>query len=41
MEDGIFDGPECTLCDTSWETEQHLRDYLETKWRSLIATESG
>jgi hypothetical protein len=23
--------PECPLCDTAWETEQHLRDHLKSK----------
>jgi recombinational DNA repair ATPase RecF len=27
----LVDGPECPLCDTDWETEQQLRDYLKAK----------
>lgn len=27
----LVDGPECPLCDTPWEDEQHLRDHLKTK----------
>jgi hypothetical protein len=27
----LVDGPECPLCDTAWETEQQLRDYLKAK----------
>jgi hypothetical protein len=27
----LVDGPECPLCDTLWENEQHLRDHLKTK----------
>src|SRR5581483_4822952 len=27
----ILKGPNCPLCDTEWQTEQHLRDYLEAK----------
>jgi hypothetical protein len=27
----IVDGPECPLCDTVWDNEQHLRDHLKTK----------
>jgi len=27
----LVDGPECPLCDTAWETEQKLRDYLKAK----------
>lgn len=25
----LVDGPECPLCDTRWEDEQHLRDHLQ------------
>src|ERR1700732_661901 len=27
----LVDGPECPLCDTPWEDEQHLRDHLQAK----------
>lgn len=27
----LVDGPECPLCDTPWNSEQHLRDYLKIK----------
>ena len=27
----LIDGPECPLCDHSWENEQHLRDHLKAK----------
>jgi hypothetical protein len=27
----LVDGPECPLCDTPWEDEQHLRDHLKAK----------
>jgi hypothetical protein len=27
----LVDGPECPLCDTPWEDEQHLRDHLRAK----------
>ena len=27
----LVDGPECPLCDSPWETEQHLRDHLKAK----------
>lgn len=27
----LVDGPECPLCDTRWDTEQHLRDHLTAK----------
>ena len=27
----LVDGPECPLCDTPWDTEQHLRDHLKAK----------
>ena len=27
----LVDGPECPLCDTPWDTEQHLRDHLKVK----------
>jgi hypothetical protein len=27
----LVDGPECPLCDTRWEDEQHLREHLESK----------
>jgi hypothetical protein len=27
----FVDGPECPLCDTRWEDEQHLRDHLRAK----------
>lgn len=27
----LIDGPECPLCDTPWEDEQHLRSHLEAK----------
>lgn len=27
----LVDGPECPLCDTPWDDEQHLRDHLATK----------
>jgi ABC-type transport system involved in cytochrome c biogenesis ATPase subunit len=27
----LVDGPECPLCDTPWEDEQHLRSHLEAK----------
>jgi len=27
----LVDGPECPLCDTPWEDEQHLREYLQAK----------
>jgi hypothetical protein len=27
----LVDGPECPLCDTSWQDEQHLRDHLKAK----------
>jgi recombinational DNA repair ATPase RecF len=27
----LVDGPECPLCDTPWENEQHLRDHLKAK----------
>jgi hypothetical protein len=27
----LIDGPECPLCDTSWESEQRLREHLATK----------
>ena len=27
----LVDGPECPLCDTRWEDEQHLRNHLKTK----------
>jgi hypothetical protein len=27
----LVDGPECPLCDTAWDDEQHLRDHLEAK----------
>ena len=33
IEKGLYfvDGPECPLCDTPWEDEQHLRDHLQAK----------
>ena len=27
----LIDGPECPLCDTPWEDEQHLRSHLQAK----------
>ena len=27
----LVDGPECPLCDTPWDDEQHLRDHLKAK----------
>lgn len=27
----LVDGPDCPLCDKSWEDEQHLRDHLKAK----------
>jgi hypothetical protein len=27
----LVDGPECPLCDTEWDDEQHLRDHLKSK----------
>ena len=27
----LIDGPECPLCDTPWNDEQHLRDHLKAK----------
>ena len=27
----LVDGPECPLCDSLWEDEQHLRDHLKAK----------
>lgn len=27
----LIDGPECPLCDSRWEDEQHLRDHLQAK----------
>jgi recombinational DNA repair ATPase RecF len=27
----LVDGPDCPLCDTPWEDEQHLRDHLKAK----------
>jgi ABC-type transport system involved in cytochrome c biogenesis ATPase subunit len=27
----LVDGPECPLCDTPWEDEQHLRNHLKAK----------
>ena len=27
----LVDGPECPLCDKSWDDEQHLRDHLKAK----------
>jgi hypothetical protein len=27
----LVDGPECPLCDTEWDDEQHLRDHLRSK----------
>ncbi|MGA7384180.1 MAG: chromosome segregation protein SMC [Methylocella sp.] len=27
----LVEGPECPLCDTRWEDEQHLRDHLQAK----------
>ena len=27
----LIDGPECPLCDTPWEDEQHLRSHLHAK----------
>lgn len=27
----LVDGPECPLCDTPWEGEEHLRDHLKAK----------
>ena len=27
----LVDGPECPLCDTPWEDEEHLRQHLQTK----------
>jgi hypothetical protein len=27
----LVDGPQCPLCDTPWEDEQHLRDHLKAK----------
>jgi hypothetical protein len=27
----LIDGPDCPLCDTPWEDEQHLRSHLEAK----------
>jgi hypothetical protein len=27
----LIDGPECPLCDTEWDDEQHLRDHLQSK----------
>jgi DNA repair exonuclease SbcCD ATPase subunit len=27
----LVDGPECPLCDTAWDNEQHLRDHLKAK----------
>jgi hypothetical protein len=27
----LVDGPECPLCDTPWDNEQHLRDHLRSK----------
>lgn len=27
----FVDGPECPLCDTPWQNEQHLRDHLKMK----------
>src|SRR6202040_307354 len=27
----LVDGPECPLCDKTWEDEQHLRDHLQAK----------
>jgi hypothetical protein len=27
----LVEGPECPLCNTAWETEQHLRDHLKCK----------
>jgi DNA repair exonuclease SbcCD ATPase subunit len=27
----LVDGPECPLCDSQWEDEQHLRDHLQAK----------
>jgi hypothetical protein len=27
----LIDGPECPLCDSPWETEQHLRAHLKAK----------
>lgn len=27
----LVDGPECPLCDTPWNDEQHLRDHLKAK----------
>jgi recombinational DNA repair ATPase RecF len=28
---GLIDGPNCPLCDASWESERHLRDHLNVK----------
>jgi len=27
----LVDGPECPLCDTKWDSEQHLLDHLQAK----------
>jgi hypothetical protein len=27
----LIDGPECPLCDTEWDSEQHLLGHLQTK----------
>jgi AAA domain len=27
----LVDGPECPLCDTPWDDEQHLREHLQAK----------
>jgi hypothetical protein len=27
----LLDGPECPLCDTEWDDEQHLHDHLQAK----------
>lgn len=27
----LVDGPDCPLCDRSWENEEHLREHLRTK----------
>jgi AAA domain len=27
----LVDGPECPLCDTPWDSDQHLRDHLKVK----------
>ena len=27
----LVDGPECPLCDTKWEDEEHLREHLKVK----------